>query len=236
MSISPTLNRLALVAVTISFDCFALARRSVLISNPNLKASNMRTLKLVEHISLDGVIEVGAAPGDSGFSYGDWTSPYRSPAGLAKLIEKYGERYDLLLGRRTYDLWSGFWPKAPKSPMADRLNAATKYVVTHRPESLEWGPFQAVGPDLVESVRAIKASDGPPLILSGSTSLTSQILEYGLADEVLLLVNPVLLGKGKRLFADGTPPRSLILEESIAMPSGIIMNSYKVGGELLNLK
>ena len=80
----------------------------------------------------------------------------------------YGERFDLLLGRRTYDLWSGFWPKAPKSPMANRLNAATKYVVTHRPESLEWGPFEGIGADLVESVRSLKAKDGPDLIVSGS--------------------------------------------------------------------
>ena len=97
----------------------------------------MRKLKLVEHISLDGVIQVSGGPGEDGdFPYGDWTAPYRTPAGLAMLLEKYGERFDLLLGRRTYDLWSGFWPKAPQSPMADRLNAATKYVVTHRPESL----------------------------------------------------------------------------------------------------
>src|SRR2546426_9738733 len=91
---------------------------------------------------------------------------------------------------RTYDIWSGFWPKAPKSPMADRLNAATKYVATHRPESLEWGPFEGIGPDLVNSVRGIKAKDGADLVLSGSSTLTSALLEHGLADEVVLLVNP----------------------------------------------
>jgi dihydrofolate reductase len=96
----------------------------------------------------------------------------------------YGETCDLLLGRRTYDLWSGFWPKAPMSPLADRLNAATKYVATHRPESLVWGPFEGVGPDLVEGVRKIKAKDGKDLILSGSSTLTSALLEHGLADEV----------------------------------------------------
>ena len=105
----------------------------------------MRKLKLVEHISLDGVIQLPAGPGaDADFPYGDWTAPYRSPAGLAKVLAEYGERFDLLLGRRTYDLWSGYWPRAPSSPMADRLNAATKYVVTHRPESLAWGPLEAV--------------------------------------------------------------------------------------------
>src|SRR5215469_4369564 len=117
----------------------------------------MRKLKIIVHISLDGVIEVCSRPGDGDFPYGDWTAPYRSPAGFEKVIAMYGETFDLVLGRRTYDLWSGFWPNAPKSPMADRLNAATKYVVTHRPESLAWGPFQGMGPDLEESVRRINA-------------------------------------------------------------------------------
>jgi dihydrofolate reductase len=142
----------------------------------------------------------------------------------------YGETFDLLLGRRTYDLWSGFWPKAPKSPMADHLNAATKYVATHRPESLVWGPFEGVGPDLVEGVRKIKAKDGNDLILSGSSTLTSVLLEHGLADEVVLLVNPVLLGKGKRLFAEGTPPRAFALESTQALPSGIVINTFRAAG------
>ena len=83
----------------------------------------MRTLKIIEHISLDGVIQHSADDGD--FPYSDWTAPYRSPAGRDAILAAQGERFDLLLGRRTYDLWSGFWPKAPSSPMADRLNAAT---------------------------------------------------------------------------------------------------------------
>ncbi len=197
----------------------------------------MRKLKLIEHISLDGVIQVSSGPGEEGdFPYGDWTAPYRTPAGLAMLLEKYGERFDLLLGRRTYDLWSSYWPKAPKSPMADRLNAATKYVVTNRPESLEWGPFENVGPNLLNGVRGIKALDGPDLILSGSCSLTSALLEHGLADEVLLLVNPVLLGKGKRLFAEGTPPRAFSLDCTQTSPTGILLNIYKAAGTLQNLK
>jgi hypothetical protein len=77
----------------------------------------------------------------------------------------YGKTFDVLLGRRTYDVLANYWPKTPKSPMADRLNAATKFVITHRPESLEWGPFEAIGPDLVDSVRRIKAKNGPDLVL-----------------------------------------------------------------------
>jgi dihydrofolate reductase len=189
----------------------------------------MRKLKLMEHISLDGVIQ---SSGEDDFPYGDWTAPYRTPAGRDLLLALQGERFDLLLGRRTYDMWSGFWPKAPSSPMADRLNAATKHVVTHRPDSLEWGPFEGIGPDIGDGVRGIKAKDGADLILWGSSTLTSALLEHGLADEVLLLVYPVLLGKGKRFFAEGTPPRAFALDSTQALPSGIVINSYKAAGPL----
>jgi dihydrofolate reductase len=192
----------------------------------------MRRLKVFEHISLDGVIQIGGSCEGDDFPYGDWTAPYRSPAGGEAILAAFSESFDLLLGRRTYDAWSGYWPKAPGSPMADRLNAATKYVATHRPESLEWGPCEGLGPDIVEDVRRIKALDGPDLILSGSSTLTSTLLEHGLADEVVLIVYPVLLGQGKRLFAEGTPPRSFEFANTIALPSGILINAYKAAGPL----
>ncbi|MDQ6872616.1 MAG: dihydrofolate reductase family protein [Gemmatimonadota bacterium] len=190
----------------------------------------MRKLKIIEHISLDGVIQHSADDGD--FPYGDWTAPYRTPAGRDAVTAAHGESFDLLLGRRTYDIWSGFWPKAPSSPIGDRLNAATKFIATHRAESLEWGPFEALGPDIVEGIRRIKSQDGPGLILSGSSTLTSTVLERGLADEVVLIVSPVLLGTGKRFFADGTPARSFELVSTQATPSGVILSTYKVAGPL----
>jgi dihydrofolate reductase len=190
----------------------------------------MRKLKIMEHISLDGVIQVSRDEGD--FPYSDWTAPYRTPAGRDAIMAAQGARFDLLLGRRTYDIWSGYWPKAPSSPMADAINAATKYVATHRPESLEWGPFESLGTDIVEDIRRIKSQDGPDLILWGSSTLTSMLLEHGLADEVVLVVYPVMLGTGKRLFAEGTPARSLEMVSTQAMPSGIVMSSYEVAGPL----
>jgi dihydrofolate reductase len=190
----------------------------------------VRKLKIIEHISLDGVIQHSADDGD--FPYSDWTAPYRSPAGRDAIIAAQGERFDLLLGRRTYDIWSGFWPKAPSSPMADGLNAATKFVATHRPESLEWGPFEGLGPDIPEAVRRIKSQDGPDLILWGSSTLTSTLLEHGLADQVVLAVYPVLLGTGKRFFAEGTPAHKFQLVSTNAMTSGIILNTYEVAGPL----
>ncbi len=190
----------------------------------------MRKLKIMEHISLDGVIQHSAD--DDDFPCSNWTAPYRTPAGSDALVAACGESFDLLLGRRTYDIWSGFWLKAPSSPMADGLNAATKYVATHRPESLQWGPFEGLGPDIVEGLQRIKLQVGPDLILWGSSTLTSTLLEHGLADEVLLIVYPVLLGTGKRLFAKGTPPRSFDLVNTKAMPSGIILSTYTSAGPL----
>jgi serine phosphatase RsbU (regulator of sigma subunit)/dihydrofolate reductase len=187
----------------------------------------MRKLKIIEHISLDGVIQMTSTGPEDDFQYGDWTAQHRSPAGLQIVNEMYGNR-DVLIGRRTYDIWSGFWPKAPKSPMADRLNAATKYVVTHRPESLEWGPFEAIGSDLVDGVRRIKARNGPDVIVTGSLTLISLLLDHGLADEVILLVNPIALGKGKRFFEGGSLPRGFALGSSRALPSGILVNVYKL--------
>ena len=190
----------------------------------------MRKLKIIEHISLDGVIQHSTDEND--FRYGDWTTPYRTPAGRDAILAAHGASFDLLLGRRTYDIWSGYWPKAPSSPIADGLNAATKYVATHRPESLQWGPFEGLGPNLVESVRNLKAKDGRDLILWGSSTLTSTLLEHGLAEEVMLAVYPVLLGTGKRIFAEGTPPRSFELADTKVMPTGLILNTYKLAGPL----
>jgi dihydrofolate reductase len=190
----------------------------------------MKKIRIMEHISLDGVIQHSADEND--FSYGDWTAPYRSPAGRDLLLAAHGESFGLLLGRRTYDMWSSSWPKAPSSPMADRLNAATKYVATHRPDSLAWGPAESLGPDIVEGIRRIKAQDGPDIILWGSSTLTSPLLEHGLANEVLLIVYPVLLGKGKRIFADGAPPRSLEFVSTKALASGVIINTYRPDGPL----
>ena len=192
----------------------------------------MRKLKIIEHISLDGVIQPGGPNEDSDYAHGGWTAPYRNPAGAALVAGAQGQGFDLLVVRRTYDLWSGFWPKAPSSPMADGLNAATKYVATHRPESLEWGPFEGLGPDIVEDIRRVKSQDGPDLILWGSSTLTSTLLEHGLADEAVLIVSPVLLGTGKRFFAEGTPARAFELVGTTATPTGVLLNTYRVAGPL----
>lgn len=190
----------------------------------------MRRLKVIEHVSLDGVVQ-HSVDGDD-FPYPDWNVPFRTPEGRDAVLGMHGERFDLVLGRRTYDLWARFWSTVSGNPMADRINAATKFVATHRPESLEWGPVEPLGPDVADGVRRLKASDGPDLVLCGSSTLTSPLLEHGLADEVVLIVYPIVLGTGKRFVADGTPGRSLELAETAATPSGVVITRYLVTGPL----
>ena len=189
----------------------------------------MRKIRIMEHISLDGVI---APPGDSEFAQGGWAAPYRTPAGAASLAEAQGPSFDLLLGRRTYDLWADFWPKVKGGPFADGLNAATKYVATHRPDGLGWGPVKDLGADIIDGVRRVKATDGPDLIVWGSSTLTSVLLEQRLVDEVVLIVYPVLLGRGKRFFSDSADPCELAFVSTKALSSGVLMNTYRYVGSL----
>jgi dihydrofolate reductase len=190
----------------------------------------MRKIRIFEHISLDGVISPAGRGED--FANGGWTAPYRSPAGLEAVMEAQGGTFDLLLGRRTYDLWASYWPKAGNSPIASSLNAATKYVATHRPDSLEWGPVGRLGADVMEGIRGLKSKDGPDLIVWGSSTLTTVLLEHGLVDELELIVYPLLLGPGKRFFSESGDARALELVRSKAFPSGLIMNTYRYVGSL----
>ena len=189
----------------------------------------MRKIRIMEHVSLDGVI---APPGDSEFAQGGWSAPYRTPAGAAALAEAQGASFDLLLGRRTYDLWTEFWPKVKSGPFADGLNAATKYVATHRPESLGWGPVGDLGTDVMVGIRRVKSTDGPDLVVWGSSTLTPVLLEQGLVDEVVLAVYPVLLGRGKRCFSDSADPRELALVSTKTTPTGVLLNTYRHVGPL----
>ncbi len=192
----------------------------------------MRNIRIVEHISLDGIISPGGRNEDSDYSNGGWTAPYRTPAGAQAVAEAQGERFDLLLGRRTYDHWAEFWPTVKGGPFADRLNAATKFVATHRPDSLSWAPAESLGVDILESIRRIKSQDGPDLLVCGSSTLTSLLLDQGLVDEVVLIVYPVLLGRGKLFFSESAVPRELALVSTKTTPTGVILNTYRHVGPL----
>lgn len=189
----------------------------------------MRKLKILEHVSLDGVIQ---HENGEGFTHGDWTAPYRNLAGLEAVLEAQGNPFDLLLGRRTYDVWATYWPKAGTSPIANGINAATKYVATHRPNSLEWGPVSDLGTDILAGIHHIKSTDGPDLIMWGSSTLTSLLLQQGLVDEVVLLVYPILLGGGKRFFSEHGAPCELALVSTKGTATGVLINTYRYVGPL----
>lgn len=172
----------------------------------------MRKLRIIEQISLDGVIQAPGGPNEDGdYPHGGWVVPHFDLAIGEAIDAAHGKTFDLLLGRRTYDIFGGYWPKIENNPMAESLNAATKYVATHRPDSLGWGPVEDLGPDILDGIRRVKSTDGADLIVWGSSTLTPVLLEHGLSDEVLLLVYPILLGTGKRFFAEGTRRASLPL-------------------------
>ncbi|GAB4044420.1 dihydrofolate reductase family protein [Spirosoma litoris] len=116
--------------------------------------------------------------------------------------------------------------------MANGLNAATKYVATHRPDSLEWGPVEDLGVDIIAGIRNLKSTDGPDLIVCGSSTLIAVLLEQGLADEVILIVYPVLLGRGKRFFSDTANPRELAFISTMTTSTGVLLNTYRYVGPL----
>jgi dihydrofolate reductase len=195
----------------------------------------MRKIRIIEQISLDGVIQAPGGPDedrDGDYAHGGWAMRYFDPTMAEAIAAAQGKSFDLLLGRRTYDIFAGYWPKVENDPIADGLNAATKYVATHRSDSLEWGPVEGLGQDIMEGVRGVKSKDGSDLIVWGSSTLTPLLLEQGLVDEVLLLVYPVLLGRGKRFFSDSADPRELALVSTKAASSGVLMNTYRPVGSL----
>ncbi|WP_246862647.1 dihydrofolate reductase family protein [Pedobacter sp. KBS0701] len=156
----------------------------------------------------------------------------RSAEGLAAVLEAQGTNIDLLLGRKTYDSWTQYWPKAGDNPMANSLNNGKKYVATHRPESLEWRPVEDLGTDIVTRIRELKSTEGPDLIVYGSSTVVAVLLEQGLVDEVVLMVYPVLLGKGKRFFSDTADARVLAFVSTSTTPTGVQVNTYRYVGEL----
>ncbi len=187
----------------------------------------MRKIRIFEHISLDGVIEH-----DGDYQYGAWTRAYRSPVGAEMLFQTYGSNFDLLLGRHTYDIFSNFWPNAGDFPMANAINEATKYVATHRSNSLAWGPVEDLGTDIVAAIRKLQSTEGSDLIVVGSSTITSLLLDHGLVDEIILITYPVLLGHGKRLLSDKVNAQQLVFLDSKVTPTGVFINSYKYMGSL----
>ena len=195
----------------------------------------MRELAILSFVTLDGVMQSPTSPEEDpsgGFSAGGWGAPYWEDVMPWVYSEAMPEPYDLLFGRKTYDVFASHWPNVGEGdPVAGRLNRGHKYVVTRSAEHpLPWGPSTRVGGDVVAEIKRLKAEDGPLIQVHGSAELIQTLLRHDLIDEYRLWTFPVVVGEGKRLFGEGAAPGNLSLERTGSTGSGVVMSVYRRGG------
>jgi dihydrofolate reductase len=196
----------------------------------------MRKLLVTTFVTLDGVMQAPGGPeeDDEGrFAYGGWSVNYWDDAMDDVMSNIMGTPFDLLLGRKTYEIFASFWPNAPEEAGAKPLNEATKYVASRGHPELGWGPAVLLEGDTAERVRELKAGDGPELQVHGSGNLIQTLLRNGLVDEFHVSQFPVVIGSGKRLFADGTIPAGLRLVDNIVSSTGVVIGTYEPAGEIV---
>jgi dihydrofolate reductase len=197
----------------------------------------MRRIVVATFISLDGVMQAPGGPEEDptgGFTLGGWTAPYFDEALGASMGEIFRRPFDLLLGRKTYDIFAAHWPYVsdPNDPIAGVFNKVTKYVASRSNPRLTWRNSQGLGKDVVAALRKLKGEDGPDLLVQGSSELLQTLWKNGLVDELSVLIFPVVLGKGKRLFGDGAIPFGLKLVKSQSYRTGVIVANYQADGEV----
>ena len=196
----------------------------------------MRKVIVLEHISLDGVIQAPGGPEEDtsgGFAYGGWVAPY-SDAALGTLLRRQMNLpFDLLLGRKTFAIWEPYWPE--HGDIWPNVNAATKYVASNTVTSSEWQPSVFLSGDVAEQVAQIKQQEGPDLHVWGSGHLLQTLIKHDLVDSFWLMIYPVTLGGGKRLFADGTIPMGFKVTESEVTPKGVIVMNYERAGAITSV-
>lgn len=167
----------------------------------------------------------------SNFKYGGWTAPYFDEASGQVMAKQMGQPFDLLLGRKTYEIFAGYWPQHDNE-VGKPLNGATKYVASNTDVDTSWEKTVKLSGDVVSALRELKASDGPMLQVHGSGNFIQTLLQNDLVDELWLKIFPVTLGNGKKLFAEGTIPAAFKLAESSVTPSGIIIANYERDGDV----
>lgn len=191
----------------------------------------MRKIVVLEFITLDGVMQAPGGPKEDtsgGFKYGGWTVPYFDKVSGQEMDKQMKGKYDLLLGRKTYDIFAGYWPQHTDGwPQVNRI---TKYVVSKTLKKPTWENTVVVKD--IKQLKKLKNSSGPDLQVYGSSNLIQTLMEYDLVDEFWLKIFPITLGAGKRLFDKGTIPASFTLVYSKISPSGVIFASYKRAGEV----
>jgi dihydrofolate reductase len=197
----------------------------------------MRRLVVLSFITMDGVMQAPGGPTEDtsgGFSYGGWTVPYFDDFLGKTMAEQMSRPFDLVLGRRTYEIFAAYWPHQDnnKDPTAAKLNKATKYVASRTLSKLEWSNSVLLHGDIAVEVKKLKEQRGPELQVHGSGNLIQTLLKHDLIDELWLKIFPIMLGAGKRLFAEGTIPAAFVLEESRVSPKGVIVTSYRRSGEV----
>ncbi len=196
----------------------------------------MRKLIVSTFVTLDGVMQAPGGPeedGEGGFAYGGWSVNYWDDQMGQVMGEAMSRPFDLVLGRKTYDIFAAFWPNASDDAGGKPLNDATKYVASRSQPTLAWGPSVLIDGDAAKGVAALKEGNGPELQVHGSGNLIQTLLRHNLVDEFRLWVFPVVIGSGKRLFADGTIPAGLNLVDSKLSTTGVVIGTYEPAGEIV---
>ncbi len=195
----------------------------------------MRKIIVLEHISLDGVIQAPGGPDEDtsdGFAYGGWSGSYSDEIVGTALRKQMNLPFDLLVGRKTFELWAQYWPQHADEWGWPGINTATKYVASNTLTSHEWQPSVFLNGDIAAKIAKIKQQQGPDLHVWGSSDLLQTLIKHDLIDAFWLMIIPITLGAGKRLFAAGTIPAAFKVTESIVAPNGVIVVNYERAGEV----
>lgn len=206
----------------------------------------MRKIIAGAFMSLDGVMQAPGGPQEDptgGFAYGGWVWPYWDDVTGAAMSEGFAQPFDLLLGRKTYDIFAAYWPYIETNPkalgydemsggIATLFNKARKYVATRGNRDLTWQNSMSLGRDVVGRLRELKKEDGPTLLIQGSSNLVQTLITHDLIDEFRLLIFPLVFGKGKRLFGEGTLPVAFKLARSTTSSTGVLIATYDRAGEI----
>jgi len=193
----------------------------------------MRKITVLEHITLDGVIQGGGGPDEdtsNGFAYGGWCAPFDDNVIGAEVKKMLDLPIDLLLGRKTFDIWKAFWPQ--HGDIWPNVNTATKYVASNTITSSEWQPSVFLNGDLAKKIAELKQGAGPDLHIWGSGNLLQTLMKHDLIDTFWLMIYPITLGQGKKLFAEGTIPAAFKVTETTVGTTGVILARYERDGEV----
>jgi dihydrofolate reductase len=197
----------------------------------------MRKLVVNTFLTLDGVMQAPGGPEEDpigGFTHGGWSVNYWDEAMGQKMDESMGpgKQFELLLGRKTYEIFAAHWPHARDQPGAAEMNAATKYVASRTLDKVEWENSSLLEDDVPEAVARLKQQDGPEIQVHGSADLIQSLLEHDLVDEFRLMIFPLVLGSGKRLFGEGTIPASFEVTDSETATTGVLLVNYRRAGDV----